>query len=206
MKKTTLIIAIAFLSASLFNSTVSKAQEDEHGKSVITAGVGTSLAGFLFTAIKDVLNYDGTVSSSSTPVLIGSYDYSIAEKFSLGAAYSYQSITVNYSQYKNDTATINGDFKDRLSRQNFGIRPLFHFGSNENVDGYFGARISYTIWKYTSNVRNDVNLTNSSVLGNRVHVQAVLGGRYFFTDNVGVNLEFAIGPSYYAMGGLNFRF
>ena len=206
MKKTTLIIGIAFLSASLFNSTISKAQEVEHGKSVVTLGGGASLAGIVFTAFKDIVNATGTVTSHSTPVLIGNYDYSVAQKFSIGVAYSYQSVSVNYSSYKKDTATINGDFKDVLSRQNFGVRPLFHFGSGDNSDGYFGARISYTIWKYTSNVRNDVNLTSNSLFNNRLHVQALIGGRYFFTDNIGVNLEFAIGPSYYAMGGLNIRF
>jgi hypothetical protein len=37
-------------------------------------------------------------------------------------------------------------------------------------------------------------------------VQGVFGPRYFFTENIGFNTEFAIGPPYFAMIGFNARF
>lgn len=133
------------------------------------------------------------------------YDYGIAESFSIGAAFSYQSWTFGYNEYTKDSVTYKGDFKDRASRINFGIRPLFHFGSNENLDTYVGARLSFTQWSYISDSQNDKS--ESDIFGaNPIKFQALFGMRYFANDFIGFNMEFAVGPTYFAMFGLNLRF
>ena len=212
MKRTTLILSIAFLSASLFHSTTSKAQ-NQQGKSVVTVGAGSSLASLLFAFLKTVNNQSAgyAYTLTSTPVIIGAYDYAVADKFSIGAAFSYQTFAVGYTQYtytNSQNIAITGDFTDRLTRINVGLRPLVHFGDDEHLDNYFGARISYTNWSYsTTNPDPYYDFTgNYSSTVKPIKVQVLYGIRYFFTDLIGINGEIAIGPSYYIMGGLNFKF
>ncbi|HEY6161692.1 MAG TPA: outer membrane beta-barrel protein [Bacteroidia bacterium] len=202
-KASTIIVALAVLAAGTFKPGSAHAQNAQ-GQTVITGGAGFSLAGILFTLIKDALN-SSNVTSKTTPVIGGMVDYGISDHFSLGGAYTYQSVSASYTSYTKDTITYTGNFKDKISRQNFGVRPLFHFGSNENFDTYAGARLSYTIWKYTSNARTDVSSTDFSGTS-RIHFQALFGMRYFFTENIGFNFEAAVGPSYYAFFGINARF
>jgi hypothetical protein len=136
--------------------------------------------------------------------LIANYDYGIASKFSLGAAFSYQQMTLEYK----DTDTSNNqtfNYKDKLSRTNVGLRPLFHFGENENLDTYFGFRLSMTFWDHSS---NNPRVTGSSTdiwNSGKLRFQALFGARYFFNDFLGFNGEVAIGPPYYAAMGLNLR-
>lgn len=212
MKKTILVTAIAFLSGPLFHSNAVQAQ-NEKGKSVVTVGAGSSLASLVFAFLKTVNNQTGSFgyTLTSTPVIIGAYDYAIADKFSLGAAFSYQTFAIGYTDYtytNNQGNSMVGSFTDRLTRINVGLRPLVHFGDDEHLDNYFGARISYTSWSYSTNNPDPyyaIDGTYSSAV-KPIKVQVLYGIRYFFNDLIGINGEIAIGPSYYIMGGLNFKF
>src|ERR1700690_3444869 len=90
-KTSTIILAITVLSVSLFKTNSASAQ-NEKGASVVTAGAGASLVGLLFSAIKNTVNRQSgaSVNITSTPAILAMYDYAIADKFSLGAAFSYQ--------------------------------------------------------------------------------------------------------------------
>src|ERR1700747_782053 len=149
-KKSTIIIAITVLSISLFKSNSSFAQ-NEKGASVITAGAGESLVGLLFKAVQNGVNSQSGASLklTSTPALLAMFDYALAGKFSICAAFSYQTFGFAYTNYEytnSQGVTVVGSYTDRINRINFGIRPLFHFGNDEHFDPYFGARISYTNW------------------------------------------------------------
>ncbi len=203
MKKTLLLFVSALL---LCSSNVLKAQKQQ-GEFVVTAGAAQSLSGILFTAIKDGINYSGDSKSTTIPNLILHGDYGLSDVFSLGLGYSYQSLQVSYRQYTDDdSVTYSGNFEDRFTRQNVGLRTLFHFGENPNLDLYAGARTSFTFWNHTTNRQNGNTVEFGKVLNNRMRFQALFGMRYYFSDLLGVNLEFSIGAPYFIMGGINLKF
>jgi hypothetical protein len=205
MKNKLNTITSAFIALCiLFNVSQVKAQK-EKGQSVITAGVGYSLVGIIGTAFADAIKSNTTVKMKNIPVIMGAYDFGISEKFSVGLSYTYQSLSAEYDNYVKDTITYYGNFKDKITRQNIGIRPLFHFGDNEDLDTYFGARLSYTLWNYTTTTNNTIEDFDDLFVG-RPRFQALVGARYFFTDLIGFNFELAIGPSYFGLFGLNVKF
>lgn len=211
MKKVPLFAVIALVAAfSVINPGRAHAQKAK-GQFVGTAGAGYSIVGLFFDAIKEGLNTTGDVTSSKTPVLWGTADYGITDRFSVGACYTYQGITAKYGSYTTtDTAgnniTIIGDFKDRISRQSIGIRPLFHFGDSDDLDVYVGARFSYVFWNVVSD-RSDVSASDVfSGLGSPIKPQFIFGTRYFFIPQLGFNAELAIGPTYFMAFGISGRF
>ncbi len=203
MKKIkSLLVAAVLVATGIFapNATAQKYQ----GQMNVTVGGAFSLTGLVGTSLTSAISAaDGR--ASSTPGLAGMFDYGISDRFSLGAAYNFQQFTVKFSSYvDNNGNTVNGDFKYSLTRNNVGLRALFHFGDNDDLDTYAGARFGYTIWKTNTNAPG-LALTDN-FFKSRLWPQALFGMRYYFTENIGVNAEFAIGPPYYMMFGLNFRF
>ncbi|MBN8702918.1 MAG: hypothetical protein J0M08_07625 [Bacteroidetes bacterium] len=200
IKTIALIIAISWLVKP--NSVFA---QKEKGDIVVTGGASFSLVGLLANLAKESVNTSGSSASISvTPGMNVMLDYGVAKVFSLGVAASYQSLTSKYSDYYDDNGYyFVGNFKTTISRTNIGVRPLFHFGgTSENLDMYAGGRISYTLWSVTGdNTGEFINQFNS-----RPTFQALVGMRYFFTQNIGFNLEGAIGSPYYAMMGLNLKF
>jgi hypothetical protein len=211
MKKTSFIATALFIAAfAMFNPSTAHAQKAK-GQIVTTAGVGYSLVGIILNVVQDGINTTDQINSTKTPVIFGSSDFGITDRFSVGACYTYQSLTMKYSSFTTtdsagNNTTVVGDFTDRLTRQSIGIRPLFHFGDSEDLDLYVGARFSYVFWNYNSS-RNDFD--GSDILngfGSPIKPQFLLGMRYFFIPNVGFNAEFAIGPTYFMAFGVSARF
>lgn len=210
MKKS-LYLAAALFALAFFAKPEQAAAQKYQGQAVVTGGAGYSVTGILLGFISDGLDATGTVNSTKTPVIIGGLDYGLTDRFSLGAVYTYQGVTVKYNTYETtdvngNIITVTGDFKDRLTRQSIGIRPLFHFGDNDDLDLYAGARFSYVFWNYNSD-RTDVNVNDLfKLFGSPVKPQALFGMRYFVTENVGVGTEFALGATYFISVGLHARF
>jgi outer membrane immunogenic protein len=118
------------------------------------------------------LNAGLGTSSWGVPVYFG-LDYGIAKDFTLGGQISFQSDDYNDN---------NNNYKQ--SSVGLGANGNYHFNSLLNIpskfDFYAGASLTYFFWNYDSNNHPD----NTSVgLGLQV------GGRYFFTNKFGVNLE-----------------
>lgn len=190
MKK--IIIAFAAL---LLTSTSVFAQDY---KSTVTADAGFSLVG---SVIRIVVNVDTIGGYSSIPVMQLSYDYMITDFLSAGAAGSYQ-------QYKFSDNTG----KIVLKRMNFALRALFHYGKSDKLDMYSGIRLGMTNWGFSYDVDSgDPTLAalegSDSLTGIHFSPQLVAFGiRGYFTDNIGANIEFAVGAPYFMMGGINYRF
>ncbi|MFN8714744.1 MAG: hypothetical protein ACK5Z2_17990 [Bacteroidota bacterium] len=209
MKKGSFIIAIALMLLAGIITPQQVSAQKYQGQSVVTGGVGFSVVGLFFGLIENGLDAGTEIRSTRTPVLIGAYDYGISDRFSVGIAYSYQSLTLKYENYTDLNGNlVVGSFTDRLTRQNFGLRPLFHFGDNDDLDIYAGLRLSLMRWSYSSDRPDISDNFATNILGgiSPVKVQGLFGMRYFFTENIGFNTELAIGPSYLAMVGINARF
>ena len=119
------------------------------------------------------LNAGIGTSGWGTPVYAG-LDYGVARNFTLGGELSYQSY--NTVGYKNNILGVqaNGNY---------------HFNELLNIpsewDLYGGASLSYYSWSSKFN-GSKVDYDGADDIG----VGLQVGGRYFFNDKFGVNLQF----------------
>jgi outer membrane protein W len=69
-------------------------------------------------------------------------------------------------------------------------------------------RIGYQTWAVSNDSNDPFYIDGDEAIEvlSRPTVQPLLGARYFFTENIGVNLELGLGSPYVAMVGANFRF
>lgn len=124
------------------------------------------------------LNAGLGLSGWGTPVYVG-VDFGMANNFTLGIEGSYRSYKQTYfgGKYNSSIIGIQGNGN-------------YHFNEILNIpsewDFYGGLSLNYYIWNNSS---NNNNFVDNSGLG--VGVQ--IGGRYFFSDNFGLNLEFGGG-------------
>ena len=94
-------------------------------------------------------------------------------------------------------------YKFMMNRLRFQVGLNYHFDFTEPMlDGYIGfaAGTNNRTWSLTSNEPNFENYDELKIIKDifdffRIPVSARLrfGGRYYFTDNFGVNLEFGLG-------------
>jgi opacity protein-like surface antigen len=204
MKKIKILVVAASLTLIGLIAPQQAAAQKYQGQMNFTVGGAFSLTGLVGSAVTDAIQA-GNGRATSTPGMAGMFDFGVSDRFSLGAAYNFQQFGVKFSSYTdNNGNVVNGDFKYTLTRQNIGARALFHFGDNDDLDIYAGARFGYTIWTTNTNAPN-LTLTDKT-FKSRLWPQALFGMRYYFTENIGINAEFAVGPPYYMMIGINARF
>ncbi len=116
-------------------------------------------------------------ANSSVPVYIG-LDYGIHKDITLGGELSFVSYRDNYQQ-------------DRYNHSVIGIsgNANYHFNHILNIpldwDFYIGPHLGFYIW----NSPDDYPGSHASGMG----FGAQIGGRYYFTDKFGINLEFGGG-------------
>ncbi len=189
MKKFSIYIIVLVCVGIQMNVNASDYAHDK-GTIGITAGVGTSLMGSLFSALQSP-----DVDGSSTPVINGLIDFGVSKVFSIGGGVAYQSYSLNY---------LDENYKDTYTCLNIGIRGLFHFGRSEKFDFYTGARVSYTIWNFES-TNNDPNYAMPDVTLGSIGVQPLVGISYYFIPNLGINAEAGIG-TYLVAGGIKAKF
>ena len=120
------------------------------------------------------LNAGLGTSGWGTPVYIG-LDYGIHEDITLGGELSYRSDSQAYGSNKYKSSVIG-----------IGVNGNYHFNRILEIpskwDLYAGAGLNYYIWSYD----NDLYKTNDN---SDIGLGVQIGGRYFFTDKFGVNLE-----------------
>lgn len=214
MKKiTSYFLFIALFSGLSSTTSFSQGKAEKENYAVVTGGAGFSLVGLLFSAFQSASNSipGSEFSLTHTPVLAGNFDYVFNGKFSLGAAYTYQSFNGSYTnyQYTSNGVEVYGTWKDKVIRSNYALRPIFHFGKGEDLDPYLGCRLGFTQWAFRSS-NPDPYYSTGDFYGSRfspgVKFQGFFGVRYYFTDFLGFNAELAVGPTYYSLFGLSAKF
>jgi len=126
------------------------------------------------------LNAGVGLSSWGVPVYIG-LDYGVHPDITVGGELSYRSYSDKYANVNYDHSVIgisgNGNY---------------HFNRVLEIpkkwDFYAGLNLGFYIW----NSPNDYQGSHSSGLG----LGAQVGGRYFFSDKIGLNLEFGGGNAF----------
>lgn len=147
---------------------------------------GEPLGTILLSSNYDSINYENTV------VLMAAYDLKILKFLSVGAAYSYQDLSYDYSVFRTDTITYRGNFTDEVKRTNIGVRILYYFQDTDDLDIYTGLRAGYTEWKMRRTFEEDF----TGYRKNKYKMQAVFGVRAFLHKNIGFMGEVGIGDPY----------
>lgn len=124
-------------------------------------------------------------SSWGLPVYVG-FDAGVHRDVSVGGELSYRSYRERWAG-------------DRYNRKVFGIvaNGNYHFNTVLNIpeewDFYAGLNLGFFIW---DDVDNDYDGDNASGLG----LGAQVGGRYYFNDRFGLNLELGGGANTFGGG------
>lgn len=136
------------------------------------------------------LNIGVGLSNSGVPVYFG-FDHSVLRDLTLGAELSYRGYRENWQNnyYNHNIIGISGN-------ANYHFNSLF--GISPRWDLYAGPNVGFYIWTSPDGYIGDRN----SGLG----IGAQVGARYYFTNSLGINLEFGGGNAFSGgKFGLSFR-
>ncbi|MDZ7742863.1 MAG: outer membrane beta-barrel protein [Bacteroidota bacterium] len=126
------------------------------------------------------INLGVGLSSWGIPVYLG-FDYGVHQNITLGAEVSFRSYNDNWHHNKYRHTVIGF-----LGNANY------HFNTVLNIpppwDFYAGLNLGFYSW----NSPNDYEGSHTSGIG----IGAQIGGRYFFSNTFGVNLEFGGGNAF----------
>lgn len=160
---------VVFLAAALAVTTFAFGQRVQKGEKQINAGIGFNSGGW------------------SMPIYAG-IDFGVHPDVTVGGIFSYVQQTFRY-----------GSFSNKGHWFGLGARGDYHFNTLLNIpnewDVYAGLTVAYNNFSYSDDWGNGYTNFNSSGIGLGLQI----GGRYYFTDNLGVNLE--LGGGTIASGG-----
>lgn len=129
---------------------------------------------------KSQLNIGVGFSDVGVPVYIG-FDNSIGNNITLGLELAYRGYRENYKNYY---------YKHSVT--SFSANGNYHFNKAMNIpnnfDFYAGLNVGFFVWASPS----DYYGSHTTGLG----LGAQVGGRYFFSNSAGLNLEFGGGNSF----------
>ncbi len=126
------------------------------------------------------LNVGVGLSNWGVPVFLG-IDYSIHPDITVGGELSYRSYRENWSNnyYNHNVAGFSGN-------GNYHLNSLLDIP--RNWDFYAGLNLGFYVWSSPNNY--DGSHTSGLGLGGQI------GGRYYISDKVGLNLEFGGGNAF----------
>jgi outer membrane protein W len=198
MKKQCFTIGLAFALLAIFNQNL-HAQSFEKGKTFVSLGYGLAHLGTLHRS--NIVN-EGIVDIrmdryGAIPIVL-QVEHGFTDSWSLGLAVSYERYAYEYS------------FIPLLGTQRFNrredaglisaiARGNWHFGKKESrFDPYLGIGLGVTYLGY--------NIDRWSwAKGYHPTGELRLGGRYFFSKNIGAQLEIGLG-SIFVQTGLTAKF
>lgn len=126
------------------------------------------------------VNFGVGLSSWGVPVYLG-FDYGVHPDITLGAELSYRSYNDNWNHAKYNHSIIGF-----LGNANY------HFNNVLNIpspwDFYAGLNLGFYNWSSP----NEYDGSHNSGIG----LGAQIGGRYYFSNKVGINLEFGGGNAF----------
>ncbi|MHA7109022.1 outer membrane beta-barrel protein [Sunxiuqinia elliptica] len=164
--------------------------------------LGFILAGFVAYAQAPIeegemqVNAGFGFSNYGLPVY-GGAEFGVGNNISVGGELSYRGDSENFMgvKWKQNYTTIAGF-------GNYHFNELLEIPSKFDV--YAGVTLGYTI--FDSKVDDGANSISYSGSGSSgLYLSGQIGGRYFFTDTFGVNLEFG-GGNYFSGGKIGITF
>lgn len=203
MKKQILLLITGL---SVFTGSIQA--QNEKGQAVfgLNAGFGAAKAYIVARLIDDVSNQNATATGG--PAIVLGADYGLHKRFSLGVQIATQGIkgTVTDHNFVDATNTvITEDFDFTARRSHISLVPKFHYlVDNDKVDLYSGLRLGRVMWK-TTNESKDPNFTELDDLSRNSIGLVAFGAKFYFTENLGANVELNFGPPYFFTFGVAYK-
>lgn len=200
--------AKTILFGAFFLSFLSAQSQNFQGQLVLQTNIGYSLTSNI---IKTGLKFGVPINAKTSPVGIISADYAMRNYYSLGAAYSMQTIDATLKDYdyfyNNLDSIIIENVKINLTRSHYSILPKYHFlhGSNK-FDVYAGLRLGFVHWKTKFETTDPNFKKNLKYFTGRPSIGLITGMRMYLIKGFGANFELNIGAPYVVSAGLTFRF
>jgi hypothetical protein len=203
MKKTnylpaTKIIALAVVLISALPY-LSNAQPFQKGTNVISAGIG-------FGGHYGIGTYGSQTPGISAQFEHGTWEIGGPGIISLGGYVGIKSYKYEYSEAGYYPNYVQYSVSEKWSYTIVGVRSAYHYNgiNSDKFDVYGGLMLSDNIlsYKYTNSdplyngIYNDLNKS----YGSFISLTAFVGGRYFFTDNIGAFAELGYGVAYLNLG------
>lgn len=214
MKKIKLLVISGVLLA--FGAKEAGAQVMEKGKVSINTYYGTNLYTSLLKAAYINSGSPTEVSVKGFGAIGGNFEYMMTDKIGLGidgyyatSSVSYTDIVTksNYDPNTGNSITTTQRYTYKISIPRIGVlaRANFHFTKDDNFDSYAIVAMGYRnlALKFETNDPDFVEQKVGSLVP--VGVKFGVGFRYFFTDNIGLNAELALGSPLMS-GGLSVKF
>ncbi len=207
MKRVFTLIAVALVTAIGFNNTAIAQTQVEEGNIIIDPYYGGPNFGrALLTSL------EGTVENSAVsgigPAGLRA-EYLLADNFGLGIDFIYNSTSVSgTTDSLNTDGTVFETYDTKVFSRRYRIhlRANYHFAQTDALDAYvgFGAGTNIRSIGFTT---DDPNFDGDSATGSLIpfSIRIALGTRYYFTDNIGLNVELGLGGPVVS-GGLSFKF
>jgi len=135
------------------------------------------------------------------------FEYMASEKMGVGFEFNYTLGEATWTADVTDSITsVTKTYNYKIKRDLIRFMPRFnvHFGGSESFDGYFGVAAGYRYAKWT--LETDDEDYEGDFGGIPLAIRISLGGRYYFTDNIGLHMELGLGGGTLIHGGLSFKF
>lgn len=185
-----LSIALTFMFTSVGMQQNAKAQAVEQGNVIIDAYYGWP--NLYTTVMKTAYNLGGEsdVKIKGVGPLGGRVEYMVAERIGMG-------VEVNFAQSSLDWTDNNSGENYTYSVSSNRLRALlrfnYHFAGSDKFDSYFAVGAGYKNTSITAK-STDPNFEEASLSGLiPVATRIGVGGRYYFTDNIGLSAEIGLG-------------
>jgi opacity protein-like surface antigen len=205
MKKVLTFIGAALIATIGFNNTA--VAQVEQGNVIIDLyygypNFGKKLADGINNASSDITV--GGIGPAGIRV-----EYMLADNFGLGVDFIYNSTNLSFTADSlNLDGTVNRsyDVKTSMQRVRVMLRANYHFVQTDVMDAYvgFGAGSNNRFWGLNTDYPD---YEDESIGATAIPVSAriALGTRFYFTDNIGANVELGIGGPLIS-GGLSLKF
>jgi len=194
-----ILVSTVIFSLPIQNTSGQKAK----GEAILTAGAGLSI----WNMYSGVANLSDSLLASSTPTFNATYDYGLTKNFSIGAAVGYNSFSFSNPHYSYINARgviIYETISVKYSRVNVAVRPLYHWGKNENFEWHAGMRLGYSFWTAQLNT-TDPFYKDEYERQNLYSAQVLIGSRAYFTEFLAITFDVGIGTPYFSSLGISLK-
>lgn len=168
MKKLLLTTALAIVGL------IVNAQTYNEGDNLLNVGIG--------------LRSTFTTGDNTLPLLSASFEHGFTDKISAGGF-------IGYAGSKEEIATFGTTYTFKYSYLIIGARGSYHFYNTDKIDAYGGAMLGYNI----ANSKVEVSgagagfITPQAAEVGGIAYGLHVGGRYYFTDQIGAYAELCYG-------------
>lgn len=202
---------ITLISILLISSLFSMAQR-EAGEKVLSINIGRSFTAAIVNNVGPILQDSGVLGgfrSQSRPNISIAADFGLSQKWSLGVMFANQGFSgtlFDYTFQKRDGSIVTENVTYRMNRNNISFMPRYHYNlKSDKIDMYLGWRIGYVFWNNRFET-TQLDFNPFELTFGRPNIGFVpFGIRFYATENIGGNFEFALGAPYIISFGLQYR-